>query len=234
MSKEQVEVVIDTNEAAQNPELAEVLVLHEDVSDYDIEPLDDGDLKIEDCLFERKTPSDFSSSVSKGHLRDQVERMGGRDMQSHVLVEGDMSDFENLNNGPPAKSLRGMTASIIARNRIPVVFCSDSGKLADMAVRIARKVQEEPTTIQTKSADTVKESSFIEKVFLQVEGVGPKTASNLASEYNSLEQALSASQESFASVDGVGPKTAENIFNTIHSTSNTTDGEETETHTYTV
>lgn len=214
--KEEVNVVIDSNEAAQNPDMTEVFIMHEDVEDYLIEPMSEGDIRIDDCLFERKAPSDFASSLQEGRLREQVERLGSREEASFILVEGSIGDFENLSHTDiPAKSLRGMVASITARNNIPVVFCDDGHTLADMAVRLARKTKEATTPLQTRSTDAVEELDFVENVFRSVEGIGVETAKVLGDEFKSLEQVLSASEEDFMKVDGIGQERATKLLNTI-------------------
>lgn len=217
MTKEKVSVVIDSNEASQNLEMTEIFVLHEDVEDYSIEPMDEGDIKIGNCLFERKTPSDFASSLQEGRLKEQVERMGGRDMNSFILVEGDMKDFDNLPHTQiPAKSLRGMVSSIIVRNGIPVVFCSEPNTLADIAVRLARKTVEDPTGVQTKTTETVKEPTFMENLFLGIDKIGYETAQKLGNEFESLEYVYNATVEELQEIDGVGPNLSENIYSSIH------------------
>jgi len=218
-NKEQVSVIIDSNEESQNQEFVENMVLHEDVEDFTIEPLETGDFIIEDCVFERKTPSDFAGSLQKGRLREQVERLGAGDKTPYVLVEGDMSDFSDLEHtNIPPKSLRGMTASILARNKIPVVFCSDAGSLADVSVRIARKSVEDVNEQHVKT-DAVQEVPFITKTFMNVEGVGLRTAKDLANEFSSIQEAIEAEIEELQRVDGVGPKTAEKIHECLHNES---------------
>ncbi len=214
--KESVSVVVDINEATQNPGLTEILVLHEDVESYTEEDLEDGDILIENCIFERKTPEDFASSISNGHLKDQVERMGGRDMKSFVMVEGNMEDFDSLNYGPPAKSCRGMDASIEMRNNVPVKYCSTPELLADMAIRLARKEKEEPITVQTTSTDSVKDPTFMQNFFLGIEGIGIETAQDLANHFNSIESALKANKSDYQSIEGIGSKTANKIYSAIH------------------
>lgn len=229
MSKEKVKPILDSNEASQNPEMTEVFILHEDIEDYSIEPLDEGDIKIGDCLFERKESSDFASSLQEGRLRDQVERMGERDMNSFILVEGDMDDFENLSHTDiPAKSLRGMVASVIVRNNIPVVFCSNPRTLADMAIRLARKTVEDPTGVQTKTTDTMKEPSFIENLFLGIDGIGYKTAQSLADEFTNLESVYKAEKDDFETVSGIGSKTASKIHQNIHNDKDSSESDATE------
>jgi len=226
--KEQVSVIIDSNEEAQNQQFVENMVLHEDVEDFTIETLETGDFIIEDCVFERKTPSDFAGSLQKGRLREQVERLGAGDKSPYVLVEGDMSDFSDLEHtNIPPKSLRGMTASIIARNKIPVVFCSNAGNLADVSVRIARKSVEDVNEQHVKT-DAVQEVPFITKTFMNVEGVGLRTAKDLAKEFSSIQEAIEAEIEELQRVDGVGPKTAEKIHQALHNESDETTEESTD------
>ena len=215
-NKEQVSVIIDSNEEAQNQTFVENIVLHEDVKDFTIEPLETGDFIIEDCVFERKTPSDFAGSLQKGRLREQVERLGAGDKSPYVLIEGDMSDFSNLEHtNIPPKSLKGMTASIMARNKIPVVFCSTPGNLADISVRIARKSIEGVNEQHVKT-DAVQDVPFITKTFMNVKGVGLRTAKDLANEFSTIDEAIEAEIEDLKTVDGVGLKTAKNIYNCLH------------------
>lgn len=218
MSKEKVNVIIDSNEASQKPKLVEVFALHEDTDDYEIKPLDEGDIIIDNCIFERKTPSDFASSLQEGRLRDQIERMAGHEEVPFVLIEGDMNDFENLKHSDiPAKSLRGMDASIEMRNGISVKYCSKIKTLADMAVRLSRKEKEEVNVTQARQTEAVMDTSFIERVFLSIEGIGPKTAGNLSEYFSSVPEAVEAEAKEFENVEGVGPETSEKIYTSFHS-----------------
>jgi len=215
--KEKVEVVIDSNEATQKPKLVEVLALHEDIEDYEIKPLDEGDFIIDNCMFERKTPSDFASSLQEGRLRDQVERMAGREEVPFILIEGDMRDFDGLEHTDiPSKSLRGMDASIELRNNISVKYCSEIELLADVAVRLARKEKEEVTAVQTHQTDAVKDTTFLERVFLAIDGIGPKTAETLSEQFESLSDAIECNSEDLESIEGVGPETSKDILKSLH------------------
>lgn len=217
-NKESVSVIIDSNEESQNIEAVELFVMHEDVKDFTIEPLETGDFIVENCIFERKTPPDFASSLQEGRLREQVERMARSDYQPYILVEGDMSDFSTLEHSHmPSKSLRGMTASIMARNGIPVVFCSEPKYLADIAIRIARKSIEGINNHHVKSTDAVKDDiPFVTQFFMNIEGIGLSTAEDLSDEFNSVQEALEASVEELSSVGGIGDVRAKNIHEAIH------------------
>jgi ERCC4-type nuclease len=215
--KEKVFVTIDANEAAQKPKLVETLALHEDVEDYEIKPLSEGDFIIGECMFERKTPSDFASSLQEGRLRDQVERMAGSEMTPFILIEGNMEDYDELEHTDiGSKSLRGMDASIEQRNGISVKYCSNIKLVADEGVRLARKEKEEVTGVQVRQTDAVKDAGFMESVFMAVEGVGPKTAEKLSRTYETLQSALDATEDELQEIESVGPQTAEDVYEELH------------------
>lgn len=234
--KATVEVIIDSNEASQKPELVQKLAMHEDVEDYEIKPLDEGDIIVDNCIFERKTPSDFASSLEEGRLREQVERMGSHDEACFILVEGDMGDFDTLEHtNIGSKSLRGMDASIEMKNNIGVKYCSKLKYVADMAVRLSRKEKENVNTVQAKQTGAVQEATFIEQVFLAIDGIGMKTASNLAEEFQSLEEIYNATTQEFTRVEDVGEVTAENIVAEVQKdTTNNQNESNSESRSYTI
>jgi ERCC4-type nuclease len=235
-TKETVNVIIDANEASQKPELVELLALHEDVEDYKIEPLSEGDFIADDCIFERKTPSDFASSLQEGRLRDQVERMAGTGKTPFILVEGNMGDFDGLEHTDiGSKSLRGMDASIEMKNNIGVKYCSCIEYVADMGIRLARKEKESVETVQARQTEAIKDTSFLEDVFLAINGVGVKTAEKLALRFENLSDVCSANQREFEETDGVGPALSKEIYQNVHNTdsSDNTD-DSTERRTYTI
>jgi Fanconi anemia group M protein len=234
--KETAEVIIDSNEASQKPELVQKLAMHEDVVGYEIQPLNEGDIIVNNCIFERKTPSDFASSLEEGRLREQVERMAGHEETPYVLVEGDMRDFDGLEHtNIGSKSLRGMDASIEMKNNIGVKYCSNLKNVVDMAVRLARKEKGGVETRQAKQTDAIKDVSFIEQVFLAIDGIGIKTSEKLAEEFQSLEEIYEATTEDFQSIDDVGEVTAQNITTEVKG-ENETQEQETEerNRTYTI
>jgi len=234
--KEQVEVIIDSNEISQKPKMGEVLILHEDVEDYQIEPLETGDFIIGNCIFERKSPNDFAGSLEEGRLREQVERLAEREEVPFVMVEGNVEDFENLTHTDiPPKSLRGMDASIEMRNNISVKYCSKIETLVDLAVRLSRKQKEEMTNSQARQSGAVRDTTFLEDVFRAIDGIGIKTASNLSAEFSDLSDAINSTRERFETVEGVGPETSEKIAAHLHSNDNTKENNHTDnTEVYTV
>lgn len=219
--KQSVGVVVDSREPTET--LIPHLTRNPEVEEFAIEELPVGDLLIEDVIFERKTPSDYASSImdSDDHLKDQVERMGDAHDHGYILIEGDMSDFDVLSHTQiPAASLRGFAASLMARQGIPVIPCSDSETLVDMAVRLARKHIETPSnsSLRIKSSVGDGDEPVVKRMYGCIDGVGPDTATALHTHYPSLQDALDASVAEFTTIDGIGQKTAQQIHTALHDT----------------
>lgn len=212
--KETVSVVVDIHEPT---EIIKEVREHEEVEDFTIESLDSADLVIRGIGFERKTPEDYASSLvgeSERTLSNQLEKMKEAYGISYVLIEGDIEDFNNLSHTRiKPQSLRGSVASTTARHEIPVMFCSDMHKLVDIAVRLARKHNEEPVSnpLPTGSV-TGKDEPFTKKAYGQLDGVGAKTAEALYEEYDSIEQLLNVTKGELRGIDGVGAERADSIL----------------------
>jgi len=213
-----VNVVVDSREPLE--ELIPHLTRHDEVEEFIVEQLPTGDLVIEGVVFERKTPSDYASSITDedDHLKGQVERMADAYDHAYVLLEGNMSEFEQLSHTRmDANSLRGFAASLTARHGVPVIPCSDSASLVDYAIRQARKHIEEPSSSGLRVKSSVESSEpVVKRMYGCISGVGADTAASLHLQFPSLQDALNASVGEFETIGGVGPKTAQNIHDALH------------------
>jgi ERCC4-type nuclease len=138
----------------------------------------------------------------------------------YVLLEGDMSDFEFLTHTKmDPNSLRGFAASLMARQGMPVIPCSDTETLIDMAIRIARKHIEDPSSssLRVKSSVESSDEPVVKRMYGCISGVGPEMAAKLHLQFPSLQDALSADVSEFETIEGVGPKTAQKIHDALHS-----------------
>lgn len=221
--KQKVKVVVDVHEP--DDLLANVL-LHEDVEDVHVAEggLPSADLVVGGVGFERKTPSDFASSITDDdrNIYDQVQRMTEQYDHSYVLIEGAVADFETLEHSEiPAKSLRGAMASITARY-CPVIPTGGKGGvgdmelLVDMAIRIGRKHNEDSGHHYMQTTSAGDDAPFIRRMFACMDGVGPQVSRDLAEAFPTVEQAMQASVEDFRSVEGIGDKRAQNVYETLH------------------
>lgn len=219
MTKEQVHVIIDVNEPG---EITASVDGHEEVEDYSLDRLPAADLEIQGVGFERKTMSDYASTMmSNGRLRNQVAKLNERYDHAYILVEDDLSQTVNpwkaTNSNVKGESLRGSMASITAREGIPVIPCSDTALLVDMAVRLARKHVEENDGKKfiPKGAVGAKEPAA-KKFYGILPGIGVETAEILYEEYDSITQFVTnATEEDLRQIEGIGPARAKDIMEAI-------------------
>jgi len=216
--KQTVTVAVDSREPLD--ELLPLLIDHDEVEEFEVDTLESGDLAIEGVGFERKTPSDYATSITDDddHLRGQVERMGDQYDHAYVLLEGDMSDFDFLSHTRmKPTSLRGFAASLTAREGIPVIPCSNTENLIDYAVRQARKHIEDPSASSLRTKTTADSTApVVKRMYGCIDGVGADTASKLHLQFPSLQDALDADESDFEGIEGIGPKTAQKIHEALH------------------
>lgn len=218
--KKSVRVVVDSREPLDD--ILPHIIEHGEVEEYEVDELSSGDFAIEGVGFERKTPSDYATSItdSDDHLRGQAERMVEQYDHAYVLLEGDMSDFEFLSHtNMNPNSLRGFAASLTAREGVPVIPCSNTENLVDYAIRQARKHIESPSSSSLRVKTTVESSDepVVKRMFGCIEGVGADTAGKLHLQFPSLQDAIEADASDFEVIEGVGPKTAQKIHDALHS-----------------
>ncbi|MFB6282581.1 MAG: ERCC4 domain-containing protein [Halobacteria archaeon] len=186
---------------------------HDEVEEYMLTSLDAGDIVIENIGFERKTPSDYASSLQSGRLRRQIRKMTEEFDAAYILIDGTMPDTLT-HSGMKSKALRGSMASVMAREGISVIPCTNLSLLADMSVRLARKHIEEPSSSHLQKGSVEEEAPAGKQMWGCLPGVGPERAGKLYEAFGSPVQFAKRNQESvdmLQEVEGIGKKTAEQI-----------------------
>lgn len=217
MTEHNVGVTVDVREP---DDFIDRLSNHDDVGEFKIDRLSSADIVVRNIGFERKTMSDYASSLigkSDRDLYDQVEKMKEAYDNSYILVEADLSDAESIPfTRINPKSVKGSMASIEARHSIPVKMCSNSSLLIDKAIALARKHNEDPvsSSIPTGSLSG-KDEPFTKRVFACIDGVQKQRAEDLYDRYESVEEILDADEDELKEIDGIGDKTAHNIYSSF-------------------
>lgn len=215
MTKTKVEVIIERQEANNHPEMVNAFSSHPEVESWKVMDLAEGDFIIGNIIVERKTPTDFAASVTdkKRSIFDQTRRMRETGLVPYVLVEGDMRNFETLKhtrlNG---NALRGATARLETQG-VSVIFCSHMLNLVDMAVRLARKWQEEPSSTFIKAGDVDDyEASETVRMLSTIQGIGKERAEALEARYGTVLAVSMAMPSEIEKLDGFGPKSARRVY----------------------
>lgn len=223
---ESVAVVVDLNE----PEPLRLLTLdHPDVGKWREEVLDAADIVINGVGFERKTPSDFASSMMDGRLDAQAEKLTDAYDHAYVLIEGDFSHWDKLTyTSLNPHSLRGKAASLTARYGLPVIPTSGNPdtpeghrRLIDYAIRLARKHTEAPTSSFLPTGPVGRDEPAGKRMWACLPNVGPELADRLWEAFGSPVDFVryvgpaDAREARLVEVDGIGEVTARRLLDAM-------------------
>ena len=130
---EELSIIVDQRE--RNTELLDTL--KEIGFNIDINLIPVGDYIVSDrvCI-ERKTVSDFESSIISGRLFDQLERLKETYELPLIILEGDQKDFRLGNN-----VINGTIASVYVDYGIPILFSKSAENTAELIASIAKREQ---------------------------------------------------------------------------------------------
>lgn len=154
------------------------------------------DYIVQNVAIERKTISDFISSMLNKRLLHQIEEL--KQYQNKLLIIEGLEEQELYSNNDYASginpnAIRGFLLSITLKHKIPIIFSKNAEDTAKYIYLISKKQEKEISLITKKKATTKKEQlQFIVEGF---PGIGPKTAKKLLGEFGSIKNIINASGE---------------------------------------
>ncbi len=156
-------------------------------------PLKVGDYLIGDILIERKTFSDFISSMISRRLIEQLRHLR-QAKRALLIIENYDIHSEKLGKINP-NSIRGFILSIILNSQIPIIFTEDSEETA-MQLKVLAKQQLKPSeeiSLHSRIPKTKKERQ--EYIVESFPGIGPKTAKKLLEKFKTIKNIINAKKE---------------------------------------
>ena len=175
-----------------------------------------GDYQVSDeVVIERKTASDFVSSIIDKRLFKQARELTEEFKKPIIILEGD--DIYNGMINPNA--IRGTIAALAIDFRISIIPTRNAQDTAAMIKRIAIREQNGekiPISIRTdkKPVTLMEQQLFIVE---SLPNIGPVNAKNLLKHFGSVEKVLNASEAQLQDVEGIGKKTAKDMRKVIES-----------------
>ena len=181
--------------------------------DVEFKELKIGDYIAGDIIIERKTISDFISSMLNKRIFAQIEDL--KQFESKLLIIEGIEERElyndNSEGGVNANAIRGFLLSITLKHKIPIIFTKNSEDTAKYLFILLNKKENEMSLNAKKKARNKKEQlQFILEGF---PGIGPKTAKKLLKEFKSIKNITNASEEELRKLIG---KKAEIIIKLVH------------------
>jgi len=161
---------------------------------------------------ERKTVSDFLSSITDKRLFDQLQNLNKSYNNPVLMIEGNpCSLFQERNMHENA--IRGVLASIAIDQKIPIIWTADSKETAAQVYWIAYREQiHKSADVQIRSGKTPAGLQAQQEYLVSgLPGINSKRAKKLLKHFKTPEKIFSASEEKLKKLDGFGDKTAKKI-----------------------
>jgi len=160
-----------------------------------------GDYLVNNIAIERKTVSDFKSSMINKRLFGQLN-----DLQQYenklLLIEGieEQELYSEEEDGIHPNAVRGFLLSIALKHKVPLIFTKNEEDTAKFINVLARKKETESSlNITKKSLNKKEQMQFILEGF---PGIGPKTAKKLLENFKSIKGIINASKEELDKIAG--------------------------------
>lgn len=170
-----------------------------------------GDYIVKDVVIERKTISDFISSIINGRLIKQIEELKQFENKL-LLIEGisEQEVYTDNNPGIDGNAVRGFLLSTVIKHKIPMIFTKNSEDTAKFINIISKKkTREIPLNGVKKTLNKKEQLQFIIEGF---PGIGPKKAKNLLEKFGTIQNIINAPTEDLKKILG---KKAETMIDII-------------------
>ena len=185
------QIIIDTRE--KQSLVASCLI--EQNANIKFEKLEIADYLINETAIERKTFSDFISSMLNKRLFTQLTEIK-KYPRYFLIIEGRETKY------PLDKPTKGMILSIITQYEIPIIFTANEQETSDYLLLLAKKQDKPKTQLSlrpSKSQLTPQEQKqFILEGF---PGIGPTTAKQLLEKHQTLKKIFSLSEEELKQIN---------------------------------
>lgn len=165
------------------------------------------ELKVADYItnnvaVERKTISDFLSSMKNRRLLNQLDEL--QQYEKKLLIIEGFEEQELYNDeeteGIHPNSIRGFLLSITLKHKIPIIFTKNEKDTARFISVIAKKKTTEiPLNVKKKTLNKQERLQYILEGF---PGIGPKAAKKLLQKFKTFQKIINASQEELKEVIG--------------------------------
>lgn len=157
------------------------------------EQLEIGDYLIQDTIIERKTFSDFVSSILDKRLFNQLQEMK-KYPKYFLIIEGFYYNYDKFNVHENA--IKGMLISVAIDYQIPIIYTEDEEDTANFLILTAKKYEKPKQEISIRQSKTFQTPEERKQFILEgFPGVGPAAAKNLMDKFPTLQNIFNATDE---------------------------------------
>lgn len=159
-----------------------------------------------ETVVERKSISDFISSVFDGRLFDQCNRLKEHFENPAILLEGNVDQIDEITENPLV--FYGAISSIALDFKIPIIPTPNASHSAKLLISLCSR----QGTISGPFLKKIKKSNNLQKqqlsVLCSLPGVGEKLAARLLEKFGSPSNTMKASYVELSKIKGLGESRA--------------------------
>lgn len=203
-----VPLIVDANEPEDIPEKLRSLGV-----EFEVKKIAPGDYVLGPIGIERKSLSDFFSSLVKKRLFEQVQRLRDAYPQPLVILEGDLTEISTFRH---PQSILGALLALETTERVPVLTTADKDQTALLLSVLWKK--QDKAAAEYGLRHKPKGLSLDQRQRFLVEGlpsVGETLARNLLMHFGSVRAVFNASEEELKKVAKIGEVKAAEIVKLV-------------------
>jgi len=162
------------------------------------EQLEIGDYLIQDTIIERKTFSDFVSSILDKRIFSQLKEI--KKYPNHILIlEGFYYNYEEFNVHKNA--IRGMLLSIALDYKVPIIYTEDEEDTANFLILTAKRYERPRPNIGLRPSKTFRTEEEQKQFILEgFPGIGPAAAINLLDKFPTLQNIFNSTEKELQTI----------------------------------
>jgi Fanconi anemia group M protein len=163
---------------------------------------------------ERKTASDFISSILDKRLFKQMEQLKENYEKPLLIIEGDFRELYDPERKIHPNAVKGALLSIMLKYNIPVFFSQGYEDTSQVIYILKKRILEKREAVFSLRVKR-KEMSLAEKQLFLVEGlsnIGPQLSRALLSKFKTIKNLANANIKKLQKVEKIGEKKAKEIY----------------------
>jgi Fanconi anemia group M protein len=168
--------------------------------EIEIQELKVADYITNNVAIERKTISDFVSSMINKRLIKQLEELQQYEKKLLIIEGIEEKELYSENSTMHPNSIRGFLLSICLKYKIPIIFSKNYQDTAKYISLIAKKKQKESSLNVTKK--TLNKKERMQFILESFPGIGPSTAKKLLQKFKNLKNIFNLPNKKIQEVIG--------------------------------
>ena len=205
--KENKKIIIIVDDREKNSLVASELAILGFAIEFKHLPV--ADYLIKNVAIERKTISDFKSSIIDKRIISQLLELKQYPKSLLVLEGLENEDPYNLGSGMHENAFRGFLLSVLTEYQIPIIFTLNEKDTAKYISVLARKKEKEKEFSLRASKILPTEQEQLQFILEGFPDIGPKNAKKLLAHFKTLQKIIEADKEELENIIG---KKSETVY----------------------